>query len=94
MKNFEEFEELVKISKRINEIEESQKKLELDLNNKCSYFVEKHNKVNVKSFGSNLGSMLKNGVMLIRYLEEKFSKLESVEQDISINDLFIHNNPS
>ena len=140
MKNFEqEFEELVKINKRINEIEQSKKKLELDLNNKCHDFVEKHNKVNVKNIGGNIESMLKNGVdtlqlvellkseekvehifshdimktlknhmygiklenkllnyntEIVRYLEEKFSKLESVEQDISINDLFIYNDPS
>jgi len=146
--NFEQdFLELEKLNERIKEMDERIKemdeikhKLELDLKNKCSDFVEKHNKLNVIKFGgANIESMLKKGVdtlqileilksqknldhilakdnmnrvknhmygvklenkllnyntEVIRDLEQKISKLESVEQDISINDLFIYYDPS
>lgn len=46
-------------------------------------------------YGIKLENKLLNyNTEIIRYLEQKVSKLESVEQDISINDLFIYNDPS
>lgn len=140
MSNFEkEFEKLLKISKRIFDIEKRKEILELELKDKCSHFVKNHNKVNVNAFGGDIEHLLRKGVdgsqllellkseekveyihshsimktlknhmygielvnellnyntEVIKDLKEKLSRIESVEQDISTNDLFINNHNS